>query len=68
LPAGFRVPYGDEGGLVRAVEALLQGTGAWPTAEMAERAATWGSPDAAAERLLGLLQPRVTDNKTAQEL
>jgi glycosyltransferase involved in cell wall biosynthesis len=55
LPAGFRVPYGDESGLVSAVESLLQGRAAWPTAEMAERAATWGSPDAAAERLLPLL-------------
>ena len=55
LPTGFRVQYGDESGLVTAVESLLHGTAAWPAAEMAERAAQWGSPDAAAERLVALL-------------
>jgi glycosyltransferase involved in cell wall biosynthesis len=55
LPTGFRVQYADESGLVTAVESLLHGTAAWPAAEMAERAAQWGSPDAAAERLVALL-------------
>jgi glycosyltransferase involved in cell wall biosynthesis len=56
LPAGFRVQYGDESGLVTAVEALLKGVAAWPSAEMAERAANWGNPGAAAERLLALVR------------
>jgi glycosyltransferase involved in cell wall biosynthesis len=55
LPPDFQVPYGDEEGLASIVRELLQGTRSWPAQELAERAAAWGDPAAAADRLLTLL-------------
>lgn len=56
LPAGFRVPHGDEQGLADAILKVAHGTLVWPSDEMATRALTWGDPGLAADRLLGLLR------------
>jgi glycosyltransferase involved in cell wall biosynthesis len=55
LPPDFQVPYGDEPGLAAAVLDLLKGVRHWPAREMAARAAAWGDPVAAAERILTIL-------------
>jgi glycosyltransferase involved in cell wall biosynthesis len=59
LPADFQISYGDERGLARAVAELQQGTRRWPFQELARRAAEWGDPDGAAERLLELVRDMV---------
>lgn len=56
LPPEFRVGYGDEDGLARVLIDLLRGTQRWPSAELAQRAAAWGDPAAASERLLALVR------------
>jgi glycosyltransferase involved in cell wall biosynthesis len=56
LPPAFLVPHGNEGRLADVVLEVVKGTLIWPSDEMAARAATWGNPGHAAERLLGLLR------------
>jgi glycosyltransferase involved in cell wall biosynthesis len=56
LPSEFLIRHGDETGMATAVSDLVRGTRVWPAEAMARRAADWGDPQRAAERLLELLR------------
>ncbi len=69
LPDEFKVAYGDEQGLLKAVTALMQKTITWPQAEIAERAASWGNPARAADHLMQLFRSAsVYPSRPKQEL
>jgi glycosyltransferase involved in cell wall biosynthesis len=63
LPPDFHIPYGDEDGLVTTLRELLRGARVWPSEELAERARNWADPEAAAERLVGLLRSSLPEGR-----
>lgn len=62
LPPEFTVPPGDETALTAATSAVIAGSLQWPTEELAQRAAGWSDPAAAAERVLAALQSPASEN------